>query len=150
LSTSVYRIASVACVLALFVAVLPIRLNNASNEASAESCLRLADHPPAPGPDALYEMERCRVVVPQDVELLADLAGAYEGAGRLADAETAYRDALALDPTYADVHVRLATLLLQRGATAEARVHAEQALRIQPNRTQVETLLDAITRGRTP
>ena len=59
-------------------------------------------------------MERCRAVVPQDVELLADLAGAYAGAGRLADAETVYRDALSLDPTYADVHVRLATLLLQR------------------------------------
>lgn len=150
MSTSVYRIASVACVLALFAAVLPIRLNNASTEASAERCVRLADNPPAPGPEALQEMERCRAVVPQDVELLADLAGAYAGAGRLADAETVYRDALVLDPTYADVHVRLATLLLQRGATAEARAHAAQALRIQPNRASVQTLLDAITRSRTP
>jgi len=129
---------------------LPIRLHRAANEASAETCLRLADHPPAEGDDAISELERCSAVVPLDVELLADLGAAYEGAGRPLDAEKTYQNVLALDPSYADVHVRLATLLLGRGAAADAREHAEQALRIQPNRTRVRQLLDAIARSQTP
>ena len=75
-------------------------------------------------------------MVPLDVELLADLGAAYESAGRPLDAEKTYQNVLALDPDYADVHVRLASLLLGRGAAGEARGHAEQALRIQPNRTR--------------
>jgi tetratricopeptide (TPR) repeat protein len=150
LRTSAYRLASISLVLALFVVVLPIRLNNASNEVSAETCLRLADHPPGTAPDTLRELERCRSVVPQDVELLADLGIAYEHAGRPGEAEEVYRDALAIDPTYADVHVRVATLLLRRGVVGEARAHAEQALRIQPNRASVQQLLGNITRSGTP
>ena len=60
------------------------------------------------------------------------------------------RTVLALDPSYADVHVRLAALLLGRGAAADARDHAEQALRIQPNRARVRQLLDEIARSKTP
>lgn len=148
--TSAYRLTIVILVLALFVVVLPIRLNHASNEASAETCLRLADEPPSARPDALQELERCRVVVPQDVELLADLGAAYERAGRHAEAEKTYQDALTIDPAYADVHVRLAILLLRRHATRDARDHAEQALRIQPNRASVQRLLDDIARSGTP
>ncbi len=117
---------------------------------SAETCLRLADRPPAEGPDAMNELERCSAVVPLDVELLADLGAAYEGAGRPHDAEKIYQDVLALDPDYADVRVRLAALLLGRGAAPEARDHAEQALRVQPNRTRVRQLLDEIARSTTP
>jgi tetratricopeptide (TPR) repeat protein len=148
--TSSYRIGTAATVLAVLIVALPIRLSRAANEPSAESCLRLADHPPAEGRDALSELERCRAVVPLDVELLADLAAAYQSAGRPLDAETTYQDVLALDPNYADVRVRLAALLLRRGAAREARDHAEQALRIQPNRTRVRQLLDEITRSTAP
>ena len=148
--TSAFQTASVALVLTLFVLVLPIRLQHASNEASAETCLRLADNPPAEGAEALQELERCRVVVPQDVELLADLGAAYERGGRNEDAEQVYRDALSIDSTYADVHARLAALLLRRGASSEARTHAEHALRIQPNRAAVQQLLDSIKRSHAP
>jgi tetratricopeptide (TPR) repeat protein len=144
LPTSRYRIAGGALVLALFVVVLPIRLNHASNEASAETCVRLADHPPAADANAVNELERCRAAVPDDVELLADLGTVYERSGRTADAEKIYREALAIDPSYADLHTRLATLLLARGSADAARVHAEHALRIQPNRTSVIRLLDEI------
>jgi tetratricopeptide (TPR) repeat protein len=130
----------------LFVA-LPIRLTRASNGAVAESCLRLADRPPATGPEALTELERCSAVVPDDVELLADLGAAYEGAARALDAEKTYQNVLALDPNYADVRVKLAILLLDRGATSEARDQVEQALRIQPNRTHLQQLLEKITRS---
>lgn len=149
-TTSATRIGAAAIVLAVLVAALPIRLNRGANEASAETCLRLADRPPADGPGAINELERCSAVVPLDVELLADLAAAYETAGRQADAEKTYQHVLALDPNYADVRVRLATLLLKRGAAGEARDHAEQALRIQPNRTRVRQLIDEITRSQTP
>ncbi len=145
-----YRIGGAATVLALFIAVLPIRLHREANERSAETCLGLADRPPAEGPEAMNELERCSAVVPLDVELLADLGAAYESAGRPHDAEKTYRNVLALDPDYADVRVRLAAILLTRGAAPEAREHAELALRIQPNRTRVRQLLDEIARGATP
>lgn len=145
-----YRIGAAATVLAVLVVALPIRLSRAANEASAETCLRLADRPPAEGNDAINELERCSVVVPLDVELLADLGAAYESAGRPHDAEKTYQNVLTLDPDYADVRVRLATLLLGRGDAPEARYHAEQALRMQPNRTRVRQLLDEIARSTTP
>lgn len=148
--TAAYRIGAAATVLALFVAVLPIRLHRGANELSAETCLRLADRPPAEQPDAINQLERCRAMVPLDVELLADLGAAYDRGGRQADAEKTYQNALELDPDHADVRVRLATLLLRRGAAGEARDHAEQALRIQPNRTRVRHLLDEIARSTTP
>jgi len=131
----------------VLIVALPIRLTRASNGAVAESCLRLADRPPAKGSDALNELERCSAVVPEDIELLADLGAAYESAARPLDAERTYQNVLALDPNYADVRVRLATLLLGRGAASEAREHAEQALRIQPNRTHLRQLLETITRS---
>jgi tetratricopeptide (TPR) repeat protein len=136
--------------LAVFIVVLPIRLHRGANEASAEACLRLADRPSAEQPDDINQLERCRALVPLDVELLADLGAAYERSGRQADAEQTYQSALTLDPAYADVHVRLAALLLGRGAADEARDHAEQALRIQPNRTRVRQLLAEIARSKTP
>ena len=150
LLTAHYRIGAAATVLALFIAVLPIRLQRGATEQSAETCLRLADRPPAEGRAAMNELERCSAVVPLDVELLADLGAAYESAGRPQDAEKTYQKVLALDPDYADVRVRLAALLLGRGAAPEARFQAEQALRVQPNRTRVHQLLDEIARSTTP
>ena len=146
---SVYRIGTLTLVLALFAAVLPVGLDQSSNGLSEEACVRLADHA-ADGASALPELERCRTVVPHDVELLADLGAAYEQVGRHEDAEKTYRDAVAIDSGYADLHVRLATLLLRRGARSEARGHAERALRIQPNRAHVRQLLDDIIRSQTP
>jgi tetratricopeptide (TPR) repeat protein len=131
-------------VLALLGFALPIRVRNTADPPLIEYCLQLADRAPATGADALADLERCSALVPDDVELLADLGSAYEFAGRHADAETVYRDALRRDPAYADVRVRLATLLLRRGAAADAREQAALALRIQPNRKAVLELLDAI------
>ena len=136
--------------LVVFIVALPIRLHRAANEASADTCLRLADRAPTEQRDAITQLERCIAVVPLDVELLADLGAAYESGGRPADAERTYQNALALDPAHADVRVQLAVLLLRRGAAGEARDHAEQALRIQPNRTRVRQLLDEIARSHAP
>jgi tetratricopeptide (TPR) repeat protein len=49
-----------------------------------------------------------------------------------AEAQDAYRRALALDPTHADTHVNLGRLLQERGLAAEAAQHYRQALRLAP------------------
>ena len=130
--------------LALWWFALPVSLPDAVDGSSTDECLTMADRPPADGPAAIARLEQCSTLVPDDVELLADLAGAYEQAGRTADAESAYRRTLAIDADHAAVHARLAALLLARGAAAEARHHAETALRQQPNR---RALTDLITRA---
>jgi Flp pilus assembly protein TadD len=131
-------------VLAAYWLVLPIRLPAGNDGGSSDECLTMADRPPADGGGAVARLERCSTLTPHDVELIADLAAAYEQAGRAADAEAAYQRVLAIDPEHGDVHARLATLLLSRGAAAQAKTHAEAALRLQPNR---RSLLDLIARA---
>ena len=130
--------------LVLWWLVLPVPLRDAGDGRSTEECLTLADHPAAEGPESIARLEQCSTLVANDVELIADLAAAYERTGRTVDAERAYRRVLDIDPDYADVHARLAELLLARGAGAEARSHAEAALRLQPNR---RALIDLVTRA---
>lgn len=135
------RIALALGLLGLFYIALPIRLPATDDDRSSEGCLSLADRPPLTGPDALAQLERCRSAVPDDVELIADLGSAYEAVGRIADAEAAYRQVVALDPDDADVRVRLARLLISRGDTRAAAEHAAAALRVQPNRQAVTQLI---------
>ena len=130
--------------LAVWWLVLPIQLPAGNDGGSTEECLTLADQPPAADETSITRLERCTTLTPTDVELIADLAGLYEEAGRAADAEATYQRALAIDPEHADVHARLAALLLSRGEAATARTHAEAALRLQPNR---RSLLDLIARA---
>ena len=145
-----HRITAAAIVLVILAVSLPIHVRDTADAPLIEHCLQLADRPPTHNSDTLLELERCSAVVPDDVELLADLGTAYEFAGRHGEAETVYASVLILDPDHADVRVRLATLLLRRGAAADARGHATHALRIQPNRKTVQDLLDTIERSHTP
>jgi len=147
------QILAAAALLCAFWLALPVRIQWASSGPSTEECLSLADSPPSGTPDGLSALERCSALVADDVELMADLGSQYESAGRPVDAEAVYRRALAIDPAYADLHRRLATLLLQRGAALEARVHAEEALRVQPHRRALQDILDKtsrLTREREP
>jgi Flp pilus assembly protein TadD len=102
----------------------------AGAERSLSDCLTMAD---APATD-IASLERCHDLVPDDVELAADLGRAYEKAGRKDDAVAVYRGVIALDPTHADVRIRLAHLLLDHGDRSGAREQVEAALRIQPGR----------------
>lgn len=121
-----------AAVLCLFAAVLPAPMPRPSAGVSKEGCLALAERArPATTPIAL--LEECSALYPGDVELLADLGAVYEVTDA-ARAEATYRRALNLDPGFADVHFRLGSLLLRRGAGGEALAHADDGLRIQPNR----------------
>jgi tetratricopeptide (TPR) repeat protein len=91
-------------------------------------------------------LERCRSIVPNDTEVMADLASEYEGAGRLDLAEKIYQEALAIDPGYANLRLRLGRLMLRRGAADEAQRQAVAALAVQPNREALLELLQDATR----
>ncbi len=129
-------------VLALFAVLVPVQLTPPGQGASAGECLAAGD---THSKDAdLSLLERCTALYPGDVELLADLGAASERVDPLG-AETTYRKALDLDPDYADLRLRLARLLLRRGAPADAVREAEEALRVQPNR---EVLLELLAEAR--
>jgi tetratricopeptide (TPR) repeat protein len=130
-----------ALALCLWAAGLPVSLSRGVNAASDEECLTLADAPPAPRPDLVATLERCSALYPADVELLADLGAQYEAGGRRPEAEAVYRRALAVDPAYAELRLRLGRLLLARGAAALARREAQAALDVQPNRQAALDLL---------
>jgi predicted Zn-dependent protease len=131
-------------VLALFAVLVPVQLTPPGQGASAGECLTAgAAHSTRQHAD-LSLLERCTALYPGDVALLAELGTASEKVDPLG-AETTYRRALALDPDYADLRLRLARLLLRRGAPADAVREAEEALRVQPNR---EVLLELLAEAR--
>lgn len=138
-----------AVVLIVLALALPVKLPSAAGGSSTEECLTIADRP-VTGGGAIRQLEQCATIVPDDVELLADLGAAYEAAAQPGDAERIYRQILALDDEYADIHVRLARLLLQRRDTAGARRHLERALQIQPNRRAIATLIEEASRTGNP
>ena len=131
--------AALLCVFA-FALPLPMSARPASGISKAE-CLTLADGPRKSAPPVSL-LEKCSALVPDDVELLADLGAAYEATDSR-KAEAAYRRALDVDANFADLRLRLGSLLLRRGAAAEALTEAEAALRIQPNRQVLLDLRDA-------
>ena len=108
---------------------LPIGLPATGSEPSTADCLTLADAPS----DKLQTLERCHHLVPNDVELAADLAALYEQ-GRPGDAIALYKQILERDPSYADVRLRLARLLRDHGDPAAAQAQIDAALAVQPNR----------------
>src|SRR5262245_47374686 len=122
------RVLIPALALCLWAAALPVSLSRRADAASPEECLTLADAPPDPRADLIATLERCSTLYPADVELLADLGAQYETVGRRPEAETIYRRALAVDPAYAEVRLRLGRLLLARGEAALARREAKAAL----------------------
>ena len=132
-----------AVVLCLFAVLLPVSLPLPVSGVSKEGCLTLADTAAAGRNNDLGLLERCSAIYPNDVELLKDLAAAYESASAASRAEATYRRALAVDPSYAELRLRLGLLLLRRGADAEARHEATEALRVQPNRQALLDLLHA-------
>jgi len=126
-------------------ALLPVQLNRTTDSGSIDGCFTRADQAPAGDPATeIPLLERCADSVATDADLAADLGAAYAAAGRDADAERAYRRALAIDPDFADVHIKLAEQFLRHGSTADAQSHVDAALRIQPNQRAVLELRDRI------
>jgi tetratricopeptide (TPR) repeat protein len=88
---------------------------------------------------------------PRSAKLQAGAGIAHHAAGREAEAEAAYRKALALWPGYAQIHYNLALLLDRRGAEDEATSHLQAAGRLAPGNPEPFKLLAARleARGRT-
>src|SRR5262249_27688458 len=86
---------------------------------------------------------RCLELEPHDPVLLADVGLLYEEAGDAERAETVYRRALAIDPSYAEVHTRLGQLLLRQGNTAAARAEADRARALTLNASGASALREA-------
>jgi tetratricopeptide (TPR) repeat protein len=128
-------VAIAASLLCLYGLALPMKPPQSVTGAPIARCLTEADRPRDASP--IPELEQCSALLPSDAELIADLGGAYEAAGRLGEAESAYRLALSIDPEFADVRRSLARLLARRGAMDEARRQLETALRVQPNRNEL-------------
>ncbi len=127
---------AVAAALALvgFAVTLPVALPRPTAVASDADCLTISDLPSTRGPAHRAALERCRTLYPDDAELLADLGDEYDAANDPSRAEAAYRHALAVDPAFADVRLKLGRLLLGSGRREDALREAEAALRVQPNR----------------
>jgi tetratricopeptide (TPR) repeat protein len=126
------QIAIAASLLCLYWVALPVAPIESATGASTARCLTEADR--TREASSISDLEQCSALLPSDADLTADLGGAYEAAGRWAEAESAYRRALTIDPEFADVRRSLAALLERRGAGDEARRQIEAALRVQPNR----------------
>jgi tetratricopeptide (TPR) repeat protein len=120
-------------VLCLFAAVLPAQMAGQTSGVSKAACLTLSEPTGSADARVVGLLEACSSLDPGDVELLADLGRSFEATDRLR-AEATYRRALALDPGYADLRLRLGDLLLGRGAADEALAEAEVGLQTQPNR----------------
>lgn len=69
---------------------------------------------------------------PEVATVRNDLGNLLVLAGRIEEAEAAYRDALTLDPEYVSAHFNLGLLMQQTGRWREAHEHYERLLEIDP------------------
>jgi tetratricopeptide (TPR) repeat protein len=144
MTRDIRQVVAALAVAALFVALLPIRMDDAAARRSSDECLTLSERPPsheAAGAMAIYL--RCLELEPRDPVLAGDLGLLYEEAGDAARAEEMYRRALAIDPAYAEMHTRLGRLLLRQGNTAAARAEAERAKALTLNASGASALQEA-------
>jgi len=74
----------------------------------------------------------------------AGLGIAFGVEGRLAEAVTALRRAVQLDPTLAEAHFNLGRLYAANGHTELARQHLQEALRLQPGNAAARELLSQL------
>jgi Flp pilus assembly protein TadD len=95
-------------------------------------------------PREIAGLDRCLALNPGDIELMLDLGSRLEMGHELGRVEQLYRQALSVDPKDADVHARLARVLLERGDRAAAAREAREALAFQP---QSPTALDLLGRA---
>ncbi len=89
----------------------------------------------------LSRLERAAETAPGVIEIQRNLANALHAAGRLADAERAFRALLALEPDSVDAHYALANVLFARGDGAAAIAEYREAIRLGPDRPRVRVAL---------
>lgn len=72
---------------------------------------------------------------PESPEFHNNLAAAYRGAGRLAEAAEGYRHAISISPRYADAHNNLGNVLREQGHLEAAQDCYRRALELNPEST---------------
>jgi predicted Zn-dependent protease len=112
------------------------------SESSGDQCATLADVGGPRNRAPLDLLERCTRLYPDDAELAGDLALSLEERND-PRATAAYRRALSIDPSHADLRLRLGQLLLRQGDAAGAAAEAQAGLRVQPNRRALVDLLQS-------
>lgn len=133
---------AVLCAVAV---LLPMQMPRPVATASDELCATFGEGPAAPWD--LRRLEECSALDRTNVDLLADLASAYDTADAQERAVTTYRQALAIDPANADLRLRLGRLLLRRGDAEQAHREAVAVLELQPNRAAAVDLRDTAARA---
>ena len=82
--------------------------------------------------------EGAAYVGPEVFEAHFNLGNIHHDHGQYLDAETCYRDALALKPDYPDAHFYLAVTLEKMGRSSEARMHWRDYQMLAPEGEWVE------------
>lgn len=129
--------------LGLFRLLLPFELQDTRASSAEAECRALAST--SAGTNRITSLERCSIVEPANLDVLADLADTYERASRFDDARKTYRRMLALDASDAQAHLRLGVLLALAGLTDEASRELRTALEIAPNNTEATAELERLS-----
>ena len=89
------------------------------------------------------------LMFPRDVEVLERLAAVYTDLGFWDEAETTYRQILAIDARRAITHLRFAHMYGKQGNQAERRKHLARVIQLNPNSALAQTALkELMGRGR--
>ena len=97
--------------------------------------------------EAIRVLEGLRRRAPRFPGVSRVLAFAQLEAGRCAEAEETFREALARQPLASDLHEGLGRCLKRRGARAEARQSLERAVELDPQRRSARALLAELDAG---
>ncbi|HEX2715568.1 MAG TPA: tetratricopeptide repeat protein, partial [Candidatus Acidoferrales bacterium] len=92
---------------------------------------------------ALQEYQHALQLNPRDADALNGMAHAYESAGRLADAESAFKKTAAMRPDYWDGYNTLALFYDRRGRNQEALAQYRRAAELTPDNAQVYSNMGA-------
>jgi Flp pilus assembly protein TadD/4-amino-4-deoxy-L-arabinose transferase-like glycosyltransferase len=85
---------------------------------------------------------------PNSPRPLQDMGLALAMMGRYPEAISNFQRAIALDPTNAGTQLNVAVAYAESGHLADARAHAEQALRLKPDYAKARQFLAALPRGK--
>jgi tetratricopeptide (TPR) repeat protein len=94
--------------------------------------------------EAITSFEKAAQLNPSDTESLSDLGLAYLDTGRLADAERAFKWAVATGKDYAPAHNGLGLVAIQKNDLPAARDHFKRAVELDPGLLEAQLNLGRI------
>jgi eukaryotic-like serine/threonine-protein kinase len=91
----------------------------------------------------IQEFQHALTLNPRDADALGGMAGSYESAGRIAEAETTFKKAAALRPDFWDGYDELGNFYDRQGKYPEAIAQYRRAIELTPDNAQVYLNLGA-------